>query len=491
MAEEEHAPSIIDSAFEKAAHGIQHLLDGAAHGGGGHGHGKKTFLQKWFSISSWVEEVGGRGISRGTFLVGLYVPLLVAASVLIPAFPDLVLSWLLLGLPIIGPVGLLIGFWGAWVWYVRSNFIFTRTKPILLEVKMPAEITKSPRAMELVLTSLWFRASMTTFIDKYWHGGVYAYYSLEMASIGGEVHFYIWSSRDYYRNIIEANMYAQYPEVEIVEVSDYATDFHYDHHKHMAFVGDYMLESHNISRHDPRANAYPLKTYVDYELDKDPKEELKVEPFAQAMEVLSALNKDEQAWVQIVVRGHFGKEWKTLVEEEVKLLRRQASIQPGKESADESDEKKYGFPRPTWREQELMKSMERNLGKIPYDFGARMVFIGPRNNFRGNEATAIRWIFRPLANPNYGIMLRPRNAHNDFDYPWQDIGNRRYEHETHRYIDAYRRRQMFYPPWQDQRNITSVEVLATLWHPPSSTVRAPGLQRIPSTKTEPPPNLPM
>jgi hypothetical protein len=103
----------------------------------------------------------------------------------------------------------------------------------------------------------------------------------------------------------------------------------------------------------------------------------------------------------------------------------------------------------------------------------------------------VRWIWRPYANPNWGVHLRPRNAHNDFDWPWQDYHDHRYYHEIHRYLDAYRRRQMWNPPWEDTRNTTSVEVLATMWHPPSRTVQAPGLQRIPSAKAEPPPNLPM
>lgn len=490
MAEETRAPSTLDSIFEWLANKIQHFLDGTT-SGGDHGHGDEGFIATWFGIHSWTEWAGDKGITRGGFVIVLYLGLLTTATILLPSFPALAWGWIFIAFPVVGPLILIGGCWGAWVWYIRSNFIFSRTKPILLEVKMPTEITKSPRAMELFLTSLWFRSSTTTVIDQYWKGGVLPYYSLELVSLGGEVHFYIWSSRHDFRNVIESNFYAQYPEVEIVEVSDYATDFHYDHHKHHAFVGDYMLESNNISRHEPRVNAYPLKTYIDFELDSDPKEEFKVEPMSQVLEVLSALNKDEQAWVQIVIRGHFGKKWKGLVEDEIKTLRKAASLQPGKENADESDEKKYGFPRPTWREQELMKAMERNLGKLPFDFGGRMLFIGPRNKFRGAEASSIRWLWRPYGNPNYGVYYRPRNAHNDFDWPWQDFQDRRYEHETHRYLDAYRRRQMWYPPWEDERNTTSVEVLATLWHPPSSTVKAPGLQRIPSSKSEPPPNLPM
>lgn len=491
MAEEAHQKSIVESIFDWLAQQIQSFIDGAAHGGG-HGHETPKGIAGWFSVHAWVTYVGEKGISRGTFLIFNFLALLIAGWVLVADFPKLVLGWILVTLPITLPVSMTIGAWHVWKWYIKSYFIFARTKPILLEVKMPTEVTKSPRAMELVFTSLWFRLSTTTVIDKNWQGGSMPYYSFELVSLGGEVHFYVWLQRDYLRNVFETNMYAQYPEVEIVEVSDYAIDFHFDDDKHRAFVGDQVLESNTILRHDPRVNAYPLKTYIDFELDKDPKEEFKVEPMAQVLEVLSSLQPGEQAWVQIVIKAHPGKEWQKLVEDEVIRLRREASVQPGKENADDHDPDKYGaFPRPTWAEQELMKSMERNLSKLAFDFGARMIFIGPKNNFNSPRATAVRWIWRPYANPHWGIQLRPRNAHNDFDWPWQDYKDHRYYHEIHRYLDAYRRRQMWNPPWEDDRNTTSVEVLATLWHPPSRTIRAPGLQRIPSAKSEPPPNLPM
>jgi hypothetical protein len=493
MAEEAHGKSILDSLFDTLASGAQKGIDSLLSDDHGHGHGHHPpeGIAGWFSVLAWWEYVGERGISRGTFLTVNFIGALVACSILVPQFPALVFGWLLLAGPIILPAALAYGFWGAWKWYVRSYFIFMNTKPVLLEVKMPPDIMKSPRAMELVFTSLWFRLSTTTWIDTDWKGGTMPYYSFELVSDGGQVHFYVWLQRNYLRNVFETNMYAQYPEVEIVEVSDYAIDFHFDDDHHNAFVGDYMLESHNISRLERRVNAYPIKTYVDFELDQDPKEELKVEPMAQVLEVLSSLQQGEQAWVQIVIKAHPGKEWKQLVEAEIKDLRRKAAVQPGKENAGEDDEKKYGFPRPTWAEQELMRSMERNLSKLAFDTGVRMIFIGPKDNFRSPTATAVRWIWRPYANPHWGVMFRPRNAHNDFDWPWQDYNDHRHYHEIHRYLDAYRRRQMWNPPWEDERNITSVEVLATMWHPPSRTVRAPGLQRIPSSKSEPPSNLPM
>ena len=487
MSEEAPKGSLLDSLFDKTAHAIDDFISG---GHGGHGHGEHSFIQKWLSLHEWVEWAGGHGISRGTFLCSLFLPLPLAATALIPEFPRLLFGWIAFLFPIAGPVGFGYGFWTSWVWYVQSNFIFTRTRPVLLEVKMPQDITKSPRAMEQVFTNLWIRMSTTTPIDQYWSGGVLPYFSFEIASFGGQIHFYIWSSRDILKNVIESNMYAQYPEVEIVEVEDYSIRFHYDHNEYQAFVGDYAPEGYTVSYHSDSINAYPIKTYVDFELDKDPKEELKVEPLSSVLEVLGALNPNEQAWIQIVIRGHFSKDkWRKTVEGEVEKIRR-ASTKLQKIEGEPEDEDAAGFPRPTWKQSELIRSMERQLGKMPFDYGMRMLYIAPRGKMRGGEYSAIRWIWRPYGNPNYQVYIRPKHAHNDFDWPWQDFRGTREEHETHRYLDAYRRRQVFHAPWKAWWNTTSVETLATLWHPPSRTVQAPGLQRIPSSKAEPPPNLP-
>lgn len=483
MAEEPKAKgSVVDSIFDSISDTLTHLLfPDEKHG---HGKKKKSFFEKWFGIHAWVNWAGEHGISRGLFLSILYISMLITGSVLLPNYFTLVFSWLFMAFPVIGPIGFFAGFWSAWMWYIQSDYIYAKTKPILLEVKMPAEVTKSPRAMEMVLTSFWIRSGTTTDIDKKWHGGVLPYSSLEICSFGGEVHFYIWC-RGGLRNVIESAMYAQYPEVEIVQVEDYATKFEYDPRKYSCFCTDYI--------YDPRSDVYPLKTYVDFELDKDPKEEFKVEPYANVLEVMSSLNRDEQAWIQIVIRGNFGKltdkgSWQEAVKKEVDKIRTEASA-----DFDDEGKKKMGFPRPTNAQQDQMRSMERNLSKLAFDVGMRGIYIAPAGKARGPEYTAVRWIWRPFNNPHYLNGIRPKRAHNDFDWLWQDWKGVRWNLWTRRYFDMYRRRQFFHTPWHiiEPPIRMSTEMIATLWHPPSRTIRAPGLQRIPVSKAEAPPNIPM
>ena len=138
----------------------------------------------------------------------------------------------------------------------------------------------------------------------------------------------------------------------------------------------------------------------------------------------------------------------------------------------------------------MMEAMERHLGKYPFEVGARGIYWA-EGALRGPIYTGFRWIWRPFGNPQYGTHLRPRRWHCDFDWPWQDFHGVRWVNQTRRVLDAYRRRMFFHSPWVIPTNIFTNETLASLWHPPSRAISAPGLARMPSTKSAPPANLPM
>lgn len=453
---------------------------------------KFTFeLLPSFSWHKWLDWFDEWGISRGGLVTVMYFGLFGSAMYTVPEFVPLVFGWLLGTMPIWAPIAVLLTFSQVWMWYVRALYIFKKTNPILLEVKMPKDVFKSPRAMEQVFTSLWIRSAETTFIDRAWEGGVRPYFSFELVSFGGEVHFYIWTRKGY-RNIIESNMYAQYPEVEIHEVEDYASKFVYDPKKHGCFVTEYRVEPVRGGKED----AYPMRSYVDFELDKDPKEEVMVDPFAQVVEVLSSMKPHEQVWIQIIIRSHVDiKDWRDLVRKEVDRIRfEQGLVTKGTphhfEEGYEFNEERPPLIGSAEHQKALLTSMERNLGKLPFDFGGRGIYIAPKDKMDSPNFTAMRWIWRPFANPHFGSYWRPRRYQNTLDYPWQDFRGFRNILMTRRGIDAFRRRSWFHSPWTVPHNVQSVELLATLWHPPSRAVKSPGLQRLPSKKGEPPPNLP-
>ncbi|MDE2021921.1 MAG: hypothetical protein KGI71_03350, partial [Patescibacteria group bacterium] len=448
-------------------------------------------LVKKFDFDDWVEWMGKWGISRALVVSVLFLGLLFTLSRYVPNLPLFALEWLAGLAPIWLPIALGVAAWKTWKLYVLSLYL-SNMKTIVLEMKVPREISRSPRAMELALTSLWTSSGETTFILRHWRGQVRPFYSFEIASFGGEVHFYIWC-REQDKNAIETGLYAYYPEIELHEVEDYASKFRYDPEKYSCFATDHRLA--------PRSEAYPIKTYIDFELDKDPKDEFRVDPLASVLEYMSSLKPQEQAWVQIIItlnkdkwpgKGLFSTEsrWEGMIKAEVKKIRRETALNPGKEDAPEDDPRKYGFPRPTWSEQEQMKAMERQLGKLPFDVGVRGIYIAEKKYFNGTSYNGVRWLWRPFANPGYQNLLRPAYWHNTLDFPWQDFNGYRFELLTRRFLDAYRRRSYFYSPWTTPSYMMSPEAIATLWHPPSRSIAAPGLERISATKAEPPHNLP-
>ncbi|MDO8514075.1 MAG: hypothetical protein Q7S50_00865 [bacterium] len=434
----------------------------------------------------------GWGISRCLFLSVLFTGLLSVLWLQIPNLPLFAFEWLLGTAPLWLPIVTLVIAWKVWIWYARGVYLFER-KAILLEVKIPRDITRSPRAMENALSKLWVDSGETTFFNTAWQGHVRPYFSFEIASFGGDIHFYVWTWSGW-RAAVESALYGYYPELEIVEVEDYASKFKYDAEKHECFATDW--------RYEPRNDAYPIKTYVDFELDKDPKEEYRVDPIAQVLERLSNLRPDEQGWLQIIItqskdkrRKKGGLWWETesryegLVKEEVEKIRRDtAPLHIDDRSA--PDAWKTYARVPLYRATESVKTIERNMGKHIFNVGVRGVYICDPAKFSAGGYTGVRWIWRPFGNVQYLNQLRPRRWSNPFDYPWQDWGDIRWTLMLRRFFDAYRRRSYFYSPWIIPHNMMSTEVIATLWHPPSASATAPGLQRIPAKKAEPPPNLP-
>lgn len=221
---------------------------------------------------------------------------------------------------------LLAWVWRFWKMYINQKFIDKFNKDmVLLEIRLPREIFKSPLATEVALASLLQGGGISNWYAKNFQGNLAAWSSLEIASLEGVIHFYIRANKKF-RPLIEANFYAQYPGIEIVEADDYTKKIRYHHlTKDVKMWGaQYYLgktwkptnPETGKSFPDPKkkdadkkpldyempADFYPIKTYVDYELDKDPKEEFKTDPITPLLEMMGAIGKGEYYWYQIMIQ---------------------------------------------------------------------------------------------------------------------------------------------------------------------------------------------
>lgn len=373
----------------------------------------------------------------------------------------------------------------TWLSYKRREWILAQGR-VLLEIRLPKEIDKSPAAMELVLNGL-FEPVVGSLADVYLHGRVRDWFSLEIVSLGGEVKFFIWAFPKW-KNIIESRIYAQYPGVEIFEVEDYALKVLYDPAK---------MNLWGVTTKLNKPDAYPIKTYIDYELDKSDKEPSEiVDPLTPFLEYLGSLQSGEQAWLQVMFQAHRKEglqdayifprpDWKGGIKTEIKnILEKESLIKP-----------ETGSPSIlslTRTQNETIAAIERNAGKLAYDVMIRLVYSAPLEVFDRIKGLGLVGSMRQFGSQNLN-GIRP-DWFSGVEHPWSDFRDiiRRENQKT--LLDAYKRRSFFNVPYKylnGKPYILTTEELATLFHFPGAVATTPTLSRVPSKKAEAPANLPV
>ncbi|NLE07514.1 MAG: hypothetical protein GX627_02815 [Parcubacteria group bacterium] len=375
----------------------------------------------------------------------------------------------------------------AFLDYKRLKY-WQKEGSVLLEIKLPKEISKSPVAMEAVLKALHQTGKEGTWVDRIWKGQTRPWFSLELVSTEGKVRFFIWT-KPAHRGPVEAHIYSQYPNVEIHEVEDYTKPFYYDPNRFSMWAGGFGLT---------KEDAYPIKTYVDYNLDKDPKEEFKIDPMTPMLEFLGSIKTGEHIWIQILIRGHkkrriadvFGEKedaWKDQAKKEVEAIIAELKI----ESSD--------FPRVmTEGERDKITALERSISKYPFDCGIRAIYIAEKDKFNGANIGGIIGLWKQYSSPELN-GIKPSGWQTIFDYPWQEWFGKK-EKLAPKALDEYKLRRFFHSPLKGQKvwgkNIYSsqfvlnTEELATIFHFPGATASTPTLEKIPSLKSNAPSNLP-
>jgi hypothetical protein len=402
---------------------------------------------------------------------------------LIERYGPVALDWF----PLWGPLFFGAIFYSVWLAYVRRYHLYDQDY-VLLEIILPKEQTKSPKAMELVLHALHQTSVPGKFIGKFWQGRVPAWFSLELVSIEGEVHMFIWTP-EFFQEIIEFNIYAQYPEVEVNEVPDYTNFLKFDTDLFEMWGAEFTL-----TKDDP----YPIKTYIDYEFTGGKDEENQVDPMTPILEYLGSARQGEQIWIQILLRGHDGKKkpgslfktikWQEEGEELVNDLMKRDSDTKLPENAGE--EGSNVSPSLNEEEQDTIKAIERNISKLGFDCGIRGLYIAEEGNFRTVNIPGLIGSFKQF-NAKGRNGFKPTRGMTQFDFPWKDYKDKRKNRVREQLFDAYRRRSYFYPPYTRPSFVLSAEELATMFHFPGEVSKTPTFKRIESKKSQPPSDLPV
>lgn len=380
-----------------------------------------------------------------------------------------------------------------WFYFVRLKFALNQGRSTL-RIHLPQEVYKSPEAMEAVLAQIHNVNTPDNLMQSWLDGKYPLIYSLELVSTGGEVRFYINVPTKKTKNAVEAQLYANYPGIEVTnETHDYTDEITWDPERY-----EYM--SFHMGKKD--ADVLPIRTYIDFGLDKLPKEEEKFEPIAAMLEQLAQAAPHERIWVQFLCTPHMKKTFKNghihdkptweatakaKIDELMKRDQRQVS---------NPDEPMERAPMLTASERDTIAAIERNVSKYAYEVMIRWIYITEKGKFNGDFISPMLRTFAQYdVIGRNGVGTRWRT---DFDYNWisDRSGSKKkrlkkrelYDHKYRSFHLDYK--QLIKGVPIDAPKVFSVEELATMFHIPGSSVITPTLPRIMSTRKEAPANLP-
>ena len=418
------------------------------------------------------------------------------------------------------PYLLYLVFFRLWMVYINKDFL-SKVSWTLLEIKIPPEVGKPPQAMEQVFAGLHGIKSGGNLIDKYWKGKVQLWFSCEIVGRDGAISFFIWTPVQF-RNLVEAQVYAQYPESEIREVGDYVEDVPWDIPN-----AEWNLTGFEMAL--AKEDAYPIRTYKEFAIQDVQYEEQKVDPLASLSEVLSNLKTGEQIWIQILIRPA-GNEWKDKGVELVnKLIGRKKATKKtfGDElleefhiyfslianallgsplyepkSEEKKDEKSTLMQHLSPGEKEVVAAVERNVSKIGFDTAIRIVYLAKRDVFQPANVAALSGVFNQFNDLTLNSFKRANGTSVDYFF----VDRRELQLKSTMQI-KYRLREkpgaklytfggwdsvfdVFYK-YKNAIFIFNIEELATIFHFPGGVVSTLSLPRVEAKKGAPPINLPL
>lgn len=393
-----------------------------------------------------------------------------------------------------------------WLLRIRKRFI-DNIKWTILEVKIPKENLKSPKAMEQVFAALYATFSFgLKWIDKWWVGKVEEWMSFEMVGFAHSMHFYVYMPEKY-RNLVESAFFSQYPNVEIHTAEDYTRRFGDDlpNETYDIFGTDFTLG---------RENYFPIKTYPFFE---ESIEERRLDPIATISEVMSGLKFDEMVWLQILTRP-MNDTWKNEAEDLVNKIMGRVKKAPTTGFKDAiveflsnliwapvqypawgkggGEEKSAGIKMLTPGEQDILKAVENKISKPGFETVIRFIYLDKRDSFTASNVSAVMGAMNQFRTqhinsfrPNPGTITAPRAVGKLFR-------KRRLLKRKKKLFQSYLKREMPLLPKRPfalflKASILCVEELATLYHPPITAVGAPSLEPLGAKKGSAPSNLPV
>ena len=372
---------------------------------------------------------------------------------------------------------------------------------VLLDIRVPQTAIQTPKGMDIFFTNLAGSRSSITWREKWLLGKEQPVWSFEIVSNGGQVQFMV-RGIDKYRDLLEADIYAQYPEAQITEVEDYVGTIphNYPDDEWEAFGAEFILKN---------PQYLPIRTYVDFEHQGEKEGRFK-DPLLPIIEIMGKMHPGENFWLQILIQQPDDQNWTkegakfaaTVMGKEEKhtktMLQEFGSVAAslpadvlgqltGIGAPPAHPEKKaddFRVFKLTPAEKLQIDATTEKIAKLGWRTKIRVVYSAKKNKFRkGMMAAAMKGMMHSYTNSivNQFGMHNPSIPKDDYFWmEWQYAGKqtkltRRFAHRS------FGAGANIY--------ILNTEELATLWHFPAADARTPVLAAMGARRAEAPAGL--
>jgi len=407
---------------------------------------------------------------------------------------------------ILAPVALFFIFKGLWLDYIQSKFI-NNLKWSVLEIKFPKDVKKTPKAMEQIFAGFHGTEGDPSFTEKWFKGELPVWFSLEIIGRNGDIHFFIRTQEDF-RNLVEAQIYAQYPDAEINEAEDYVTSL-----PPKIPSKDYDVWGTELIL--AKEDAYPIRTYP-YFFEEAGKEEERVDPLASLSEVLNSVTPDEHIWIQILVSPTDDK-WKEEAEKLVeKLIGKKVTRTPRGMMLEEvhgwaealretlhefffgrSEEKSSLKEKEksleslmqflTPGQKDVVTAIEKNISKLGFKTLIRFIYWAKSDMFNSANKAAVIGSFKQFNTQNLNGFKSNKKIKPGAKFLFK---NRRNFSRKLNLISNYKKRSFPFRSFSSRGFVFNTEELASIYHVPGRFVEAEALPRVEAKKKGPPSGLP-
>lgn len=396
--------------------------------------------------------------------------------------------------------------YGIWWLYMDAiqNRWLAKQRFVLLAVDVPRENEQTPKAVEHIFSHFHGIQKNPNAKEKYIEGYVQLPITVELVSIDGYIQYLVRTPVDH-RDLVEAAIYAQYPQAEISEVEDYAF-------KIPAKYPDPEWDLWAAELELTNKDAYPIRTYPLWEHSLT---QTFLDPMASLLEIMSRLRPGEQLWMQWICKPLGDNTWR---KKGIEIINKLVGIKskskksaleslaeaPGAlltgtyetivrtlyEPSDSSAKKQKDEPPSLMQHipphlRVVVEAIGMKISKLGFDVKARVVYTGKKEVFDKSRISGVMGAMKQFASMDMNGFKPDKKMKTKVDY-WRV--KQRVAALQRRLVLGYRNRST----WSGRTTfVLNIEELASVWHFPVITVKAPLVKKTEAKRGEPPTLLPV